>query len=213
MTLFGKTAEHLAGNSSLNVLMKPPIMPLTVLIALFPLRASAGDQTAPEAPANTGQTSAAPSVSSPISAAISAGLPKYKPGPVDEKPTVSPEGVVQMPKFFVYTEKVPVFSERDLYSKDGFAALLRKKYPGASVRGQDPDRIEGSVGPNYAALMYMEDKRLSQMKHFKDFADTLLRVGDVAGSKELNAEIRRTFSRRPDWLIDAMDRSANNGRR
>jgi len=212
MTLFGKMSEHSAGNSSLNVLMKPAIMPLTVLIALFPLRAPAGDQTAPVAPASAGQTSATHSVSSPISAAIIAGLPKYKPGPVDEKPTVSPDGVVQMPKFFVYTEKVPAFSERDLYSKDGFAALLRKKYPGASVRGQDPDRIEGYV-PNYGALMYSEDKRLSQMTHFKNFADILLRVGDVAGSKELNAEIRRTFSRHPDMFIDAMDRSANNGRR
>jgi len=117
-----------------------------------------------------------------------------------------------MPKFFVYAEKVPAFSERDLYSKAGFAVLLRKKYPGASVRGQDPDRIENNV-PNYAALMYAEDKRLNQMKHFKDFADTLLRVGDAAGSKELNAEIRRTFFRHPDTLIDAMDKSANNGRR
>jgi hypothetical protein len=211
-TLFGEIPEHLAGNSSLNVLMKPAIIPLTVLIALFPLHAPAHDQTAPVAPANAGQTSAAHSVSSPTSAAISAGLPKYKPGPVDEKPAVSPDGVVQMSQFFVYTEKVPVFSERDLYSKEEFAALLRKKYPGASVRGQDPDRIEGNV-PNYGALMYSEDKRLSQMKHFRDFADTLLRVGDVAGSKELNAEIRKTFLRHPDLLIDAMDRSANNGRR
>jgi hypothetical protein len=213
MTLFGKISEHLAGNSSLNVLMKPAIMPLTVLIALFPLRAPAGDQAAPVAPKGADRSSAEHPVSSPISAAISAGLPKYHPSPVDEKPTASPDGVVQMPKFFVYAEKVPAFSERDLYSKEGFAALLRKKYPGASVRGQDPDRIEDNGVPNYAALMYAEDKRLGEMKHFKDFADTLRRVGDAAGSKELNAEIRRTFLRQHDWLIEAMDISANNGRR
>jgi len=192
--------------------MKPPIVPLTVLIALFPLPAPAGDQTAPATPASAGRSSNALPVSSPISAAITAGLPQYQPSTVDEKPTLGPDGVIQLPKFFVYTDKVPAFSERDLYSKAGFAELLREKYPGASVRGQDPDRIDGNV-PNYGALMYAEDKRLSQLKHFKNFADTLLRVGDVAGSKELNAEIRTTFARHPDTLIDAMDKSANNGRR
>ena len=191
--------------------MKPPLVPLTVLIASFPLPAPAGDQTAPANPAGAERSANAPASSS-TSAAITAGLPKYNPCVVSEKPSVSSDGVVQLPKFFVYTDKVPTFSERDLFSKAGFAELLRKKYPGASVRGQDPDRIEGNV-PNYAALMYAEDKRLSQLKHVQDFADTLRRVGDVSGSKELDAEIRRTFARHPDTLIDAMDKSANNGRR
>jgi len=193
--------------------MKAPIVPLTVLIAWFPLHATAADQVAPATPANPQRPSVERPVSSRLSAAISAGLPKYKHSEANDKSPANPDDGLQMPKFFVYAEKVSAFSERDLYSKEGFAALLRKKYPGASVRGQDPDRIEGSVEPNYAALMYMEDKRLSQMKHFKDFADTLLRVGDAAGNKELNAEIRRTFMRHPDTLIDAMDKSANNGRR
>jgi len=212
-TLSGKIAEHVASDSSLNVRMKPPILPLTVLIAWFPLHATAGDQTAPVTPPTAGRSSAKHPVSSPISAAISAGLPKYKPSEAHDKSPANPDDAVSLPKFFVYAEKVPAFSERDLYSKEGFAALLRKKYPGASVRGQDPDRIEANGVPNYAALMYAEDKRLNQMKHFKDFADTLLRVGDAAGSKELNAEIRKTFMRHPDTLIDAMDKSANNGRR
>ena len=193
--------------------MKVPIRSLTVLIAWSPLHSTAADQSAPATPASIERSSAEHPISAPISAAISARLPKYKKSEADRKPPVSSGDAVSLPKFFVYAEKVPAFSERDLYSKEGFAALLRKKYPGASVRGQDPDRIEGRAGPNYAALMYMEDKRLSQMKHFKDFADTLLRVGDVAGSKELNAEIRRTFFRHPDTYIDAMDKAANNGRR
>jgi len=186
---------------------------LTVLIAWFPPRVTAADQTAPANPTSVERSSGEHPISPPISAAISAGLPKYKPSEAHDKSSANPDDAVSLPKFFVYTEKVPAFFERDLYSKEGFAALLRKKYPGASVRGQDPDKIEGSTGPNYAALMYMEDKRLSQMKHFKDFADTLLRVGDVAGSEELNAEIRRTFFRHPDTYIDAMDKAANNGRR
>ena len=194
------------------MLMSVSIMSLTVLIALFPLHATAGDQTAPANPTSAGPSSVEHPISSPISAAISAGLPKYKKSEADSKPPASSGDAVSLPKFFVYAEKVPAFSERDLYSKESFAALLRKKYPGASVRGQDPDRIEDNV-PNYAALMYAEDKRLSQMQHFKDFADTLLRVGDTAGNKELNAEIRKTFMRHPDTLIDAMDKSANNGRR
>jgi hypothetical protein len=192
--------------------MKAPIVPLTVLIAWFPLHATAADQAPPATPANAGQSAVERPVSSPISAAISAGLPKYQHREAIDKSPANPDDGLQMPKFFVYAEKVPAFSERDLYSKEGFAALLRKKYPGASVRGQDPDRIEGNV-PNYGALMYSEDKRLSAMKHFKDFADTLLHVGDVAGNKELNAEIRKTFMRHPDTYIDAMDKAANNGRR
>jgi hypothetical protein len=165
--LLGKIAEHFAGDPALNVLMKAPIMPLTVLIAWFPLHATAGDQTAPATPPTAERSSGEHPISSPISAAISAGLPKYKPSEAHDKSPAKPDDAVTLPKFFVYADKVPSFSERDLYSKEGFAALLRKKYPGASVRGQDPDRIEDNGVPNYAALMYAEDKRLSELKHWR----------------------------------------------
>ncbi len=117
-----------------------------------------------------------------------------------------------MPKVKVFGERTPAFTQRQIYTRSEFSALLRKEFPGASTKWQDPYRIDGHVF-NYAALMYAEKKRKRDQASLMDFADRLGKAGDHAGEKELKNEIEDTFVRRSDWTTESMDRSANDDRR
>lgn len=90
--------------------------------------------------------------------------------------------------------------------------MLRKEFPGASTKWQDPYHIQG-LTPNYAALMYSEKKRKTDKESLTDFAERLGKAGDRAGEAELKKEIDDTFVRREDWETESMDRSANDDRR
>ena len=117
-----------------------------------------------------------------------------------------------MPKVKVFGERTPAFTQRQIYTRSEFSALLRKEFPGASTKWQNPYRIDGHVF-NYAALMYAEKKRKRDQESLMDFADRLGKTGDRAGEKELKNEIDDTFVRRGDWRTESMDRSANDDRR
>jgi hypothetical protein len=113
----------------------------------------------------------------------------------------------------VSASKLNLPDEEQIMSRDEFAALLRKRYPGASVPGQDPYQIANGM-PNYARLQFESDRRIAQKASFEDFADLLERTGDHVGSEQLKKDIHGTFDRsNDDPLIDAMDKSANRGRR
>jgi hypothetical protein len=185
--------------------------------ATLPLCALANSSALQKSPLTEEQSSNSCQVSARISACIIAGLPKYDESAIKDaaivgRPPGNNDEVVLLPKLFVFASGLPTFSERDHYSKNDFAALLRARYPGASTRGQDPDRIDGRVR-NYAAFMYAEDKRLNRIKDLTDFSDALRRNGDISGSDELRTEIQKAFFRHKDGLTEAIDRSVNNGRR
>jgi hypothetical protein len=149
-------------------------------------------------------------ISPAISAAIIAGLPSFDLlKPLPERPEVNDDGLIRLPKFVVYTPKL-VLTEPVVTGKSGLEQLLRHRYPGASVKGQDPYQ---SQLPNYAALMYRDDERLARIKEFEHLADALKAIGEISESRDLLKEMRRTVWRRPTWLEEAMDRSYNNNRR
>jgi hypothetical protein len=101
--------------------------------------------------------------------------------------------------------KARVFTERELATKAGLDALLRKRYPGAVP--------PNSRLPNYAAQMLADDARLEYIAQLDSVAENLRAVGDHKASKELKNEISRSFMRRTDWRTESLDRSANNNRR
>jgi hypothetical protein len=119
---------------------------------------------------------------------------------------------VLLPKVIVQATKPLVLPTEELLSRAELSALVRKKYPGASLKGQDPLHYEGGI-PNYGALLYSEDKRVVLLKNLTDLSDALLKAGDVDSSKELRKVVQEAAVRRPDALREAMDKSANNGRR
>lgn len=159
----------------------------------------------------SGETSSTTRLVSPrLSNAIAPGLPAYTHDQVKVAAPSDLGDVVQLPKMVVRAPRLPMFGERNLLSPDGFASLLRERYPGASLKGQDP---EHSRIPNYAAMMYRDDNRLKQMNALDELADVLRRTGDLPGNKDLKAEIQRTFIRHEDWRTEGMDKSVNHWRR
>lgn len=162
------------------------------------------------APCLCAEAGAAARASPPVSAAISAGLPRFEAVPI-EAPQIKErfEGIA-LPPFIVKESQLLNLSERELLTKAGMEALLRERYPGASFRGQDP---EHSHVPNYAALMYRDDLRLRRMAEFEQLLDSLAKAADPAETKQLKGELQKTFLRGHDWQIEGMDKSVNHWRR
>jgi hypothetical protein len=156
-----------------------------------------------------------PSVAQKTTARILQAFP-YKPDQPESKidPNVGGDirPFVMLPKVIVQAPKPAILSGEDLLSKTELSALIRKKYPGASLRRQDPVHYDGGL-PNYGALLYAEDKRAKQLQDLESLADLLVRTGDLAGGKTLRARVQEAAIRKPDALREAMDKSANNDRR
>jgi hypothetical protein len=126
--------------------------------------------------------------------------------PVEREITLH-DDIILLPKLVVRPPESPALGEREIYTDKGLDELLLKRFPGASFKNQ-PKELD-----NYARLMYAEEVRLARLNHFKEVASVLRATGDVAGSKELRAEIYQTFIRRPTWREEAMDRNVNRNRR
>ena len=151
-------------------------------------------------------------ISSHIAAEILEKLPAYS-SPVVKpaEPATETNDVVVLKKLIIYGTKRHDITERELATKTGLSALLLKRYPGASFKGQDPSLL--SKTHNYAALMLAEDERLEHIADLTRAVDDLMATGNTKLSKDLQKEISRAFMRRTDWTTESMDRSANNNRR
>ena len=148
-------------------------------------------------------------MSAKISALLRATLPRYEAKPAVEEPAVVEvdDEVVELPKLIVTGDRPPIFTEREVQTKTGMAELVRKRYPGASFKGQ-PEQC-----PNYARLMYADDERRLRLDDLKTTAAIFKKVSGAAGGDDLADEATATFLRRHDWATESLDRSANNNRR
>jgi hypothetical protein len=149
-----------------------------------------------------------PRFSEHISAAIRAGVPAYSPVAAPTAPASAP-GTIEMDPFVVEEDEIKAPTEKESQTKDALAQSLRKRYPGASLKGQDPVQ---SVIPNYAATMYRDDERLAKLSHLQGVATSLRATGDPGAAKALKRELQRTFIRRPDAMTESMDRAVNSWR-
>lgn len=153
----------------------------------------------------TAQDDGADARASDIKAAIRAGLPKYQPATKRSLAAAPPaDGVVRLPEMIVRERKPIDLTERTLLTPAARSALLRRRFPGASLPGQDPDH---SVLPNYAALMDHEERRLHARRDFSEMSDLIQATGDVEKSQALRRAIRDAFQRGRDPLTEAMERS------
>ena len=133
-------------------------------------------------------------------------LPKYH--EIDSpEPVRVPEDVVEMADVFVDADRLG-FSELGLLTRSGLQDLLRKRYPGATYRGQDP--VNSKV-PNYGALMLRDDVRQVQLQEIRALVSGAENGGTA--DKSLMDDLRRTQLRRMDWQTEGMDKSLNHWRR
>lgn len=142
-----------------------------------------------------------------VAAALAASLPKYNPPPkpnpededVDLRDVDKPRnGIIRLPKYTVQEKKPPVFRERDLFNRAGFADLAKRRYLTGAYRALNSFYIPlFSTSPEEHALaMYEEDERLKNMADLKDNARTVSRSdrADAAAVQDLadDAYMRRS---------------------
>jgi hypothetical protein len=152
-------------------------------------------------------------VSPRVSSMIKAKLPAHTPATHPDD-VATPTDVIKLPPLLVNAPKLRVPDEVQSLSRDEFAARLRKLYPGASVPGQDPYHVEAGM-PNYARFQYENDRHNEEVAAVESLGDLLEHEGDHAGSQRLKKEIQNATvgGTYKDPLLDAMDKSANGGRR
>lgn len=142
-----------------------------------------------------------------LSAEIRAGLPSFAaPAAPPERPTST---ALELPAVTVDVVRTVVPDATQVLTDAALSDLLLKRYPGASVKGQDPTERGQVRVPNYAALMYREDIRLSRLETIQRIEAVHQKAGTLAPGNDLKTEIHRAFLRRPDPLTEVMDRSVN----
>lgn len=144
-------------------------------------------------------------MSNAVAASLADYMPKYQPPPkpVEPKPedeaadlreTNKPKNrIIRLPKYTVTEPKPPVFSERELHSKEELNRLAMQRNFGLHI-----GNIGGMNQPT-ALFMYEEQERLNNMSNLKDDARTAKRAGDSAASDYILKQSNRTYYRPSDF--------------
>jgi hypothetical protein len=123
-------------------------------------------------------------ISPEAAAALAAVAPKFAPPP--PKPEKKPEdevdarevdkpknGIIRLPKYVVREAKPPIFSEREIHTKQGLAELAIRRY--LSETDQVLNRFHlpflSASNEERAMMMYAEDERLRKMSDTADLAN------------------------------------------
>jgi len=146
-------------------------------------------------------------ISRGVAAALAAAMPKYNP----PKPIVESEDesvdmrdidkprnkIIRLPAYVVREKKPPVFSEREIHTKKGLAALAKNRY----LSRLDREFLNVFTLPLFglsqdarALQTYAEDERLENMADLKESADDVGLV-DPDNAKEIKAATRNTYGR------------------
>lgn len=215
-----------------------PIPRLLPVLAALGFASALGAQTAPppvfSAPpapvspadgATTGST--APkrdrAISSGVAAALAATMPKYAPPPKPvEKPpeedlpdlreTDKPRnGIVRLPKFVVREPRPPVFTERQINTKQGLANVAMRRYLTDADRALNSFTLPffsplstapGTSNEKRALAMYAEDERLKNMSDVADQTNMVMKSDPAAGTK-MKSDAQQFFMRRADFGRDS----------
>ena len=194
---------------------------VTLLVYATALSAEEGQPATAATSRPKPETRSAPApVSTTLSAAILAGLPRYIPPPTEQKRSPSsaddetqaePEStplspdqptnkIIRLPRYTVEGSRPPVFRESELYSKEAFGRILAKRYFSEIGLALNSVSIFGSIEA-YALAMYEQEERLRNIAELKNDAAMARLVGDKADSEFILRETNRTFLRSGgmDW--------------
>ncbi|MBI5381633.1 MAG: hypothetical protein HZA31_07015 [Opitutae bacterium] len=166
-------------------------------------------------------------VSSTLSSAIAAGLPRYAPPPKEppkpiatstsetEEEEAIPEDkplgpdqpknkIIRLPRYIVEGDRPPIFRERDIYTKQALAKVAVKRYLSkldTSVLNRYSIPFVGQSASERAMAMYAEDERLQNMSDLRGAASDAAKAGDRAGAEYIMRETNSTYQRSGgmDW--------------
>jgi hypothetical protein len=142
-------------------------------------------------------------VSPKVAAALSLGMPRYRPPTPTPVPTEEPEDmkdidkpkneIHRLPKYVVSEARPPIFRERDLYTQMGLIELYFKRHPGliiGNILGLNSSPKPGS--PAYQ--MMVDDERRTNMDDLTDTAHAISQ-GDAAGASYILQQSDATYMR------------------
>ena len=198
-----------------------------LLLAVFALAAPGHAQAPPPPTDSTGQTEAATppaparaskrdrAISGNLASSLAASMPKYNPPPkpkpedddVDLREVDKPKnGIIRLPKYTVQEKKPPVFRERDIFNRAGFAALAQKRYLSNAYRALNSFTLPlfGTSPEDHALAMYAEDERLQNMSDLKSTARDV-GVTNPADAAALRKATNDTYQRTSDFGFEPKD--------
>lgn len=183
---------------------------LLAALLLAPAWAPALESTDPAAPKKH-------AVSDDVSAAITAGLPKYSP-PKPEKKKSEDElvdirevdkprnKIIRLPDYVVKEKKPPVFTEREISTDKGLSEIALRRYfseAGLALNSFTLPLI-GMGKEAYAKMLYAEDERLKNISDLNETARDISLI-DKDSAKEIKQATQDTYGRGFDYTYRRKD--------
>lgn len=163
-------------------------------------------------PASTQTTSSEPrarGISSSVAANLARAMPKYNPPAPPPPPKTEEElaeeqprnQIVRLPKVVVEGRRPPVFTEREINTKEGVAALAVSRYLSELDRGVlNRYRLPfvGMSNEERAMMMYEDEERLRNIEQAKQSIYVLKQV-DPEAAQQLKKETDAAYIRKTDF--------------
>ncbi len=152
-------------------------------------------------------------ISPEVAAQLAASRPKFTPVAPPPPPTKSEEElpdmreidkpkntIVRLPKYVVQEQRPPVFTEREIHTKQGLANLAMRRYLTETDRALNRFTLPlfGISNADRALAMYAEDERLKNMGDVADQTNMVMK-SDAAAGKKVQDVSRQTFMRWQDF--------------
>ena len=169
---------------------------------------------APEAPPPAPKRNRA--ISGDVAAMLASNLPKYTPPPpapppltaaelakkaeedaADLRETDKPKNtIVRLEKFVVQEQRPVIFSERQIHTKKGLAALAMRRYISDADRALNRWTLPlfGSSSEARALAMYADDERLKNMADLSDNVNMVMKSDPTTGGAVKDAA-QKTYMR------------------
>ncbi len=184
----------------------PPVTPATAAQVVVPVIETAP----PPAPRRNR------AISGDVAAMLASHLPKYTPPPpappplsaaelakkaeedaADLRETDKPKNtIVRLEKFVVQEQRPVIFSERQIHTKKGLAALAMRRYISDADRALNRWTLPlfGSSSEARALAMYAEDERLKHLSDLSDNVNMVMKSDPAAGGAVKDAA-QKTYMR------------------
>ena len=155
-------------------------------------------------------------ISGDVAAMLTSNLPKYTPPPpapppltaaelakkdeedaADLRATDKPKNtIVRLEKFVVQEQRPVIFTERQIHTKKGLAALALRRYISDADRALNRWTLPlfGSSAEARALAMYAEDERLKNMADLSDNVNMVMKSDPTAGGAVKDAA-QKTYMR------------------
>lgn len=162
---------------------------------------------ATETPAPAATENRERALSPALSAALAERMPRYNPPPPPREPT--PEEVaasqpknqiIRLPEVVVEGRRPPVFTDRDLHTKDGLAAMAVNRYLSELDRGvlnRYTLPLFGQSQEQRALAAYAEEERLRNMATASDRAEAIQAAEGAEAAQAFRDTANSTFIRSP----------------